>query len=209
MSLIQHAEAPYRLGLTGGIGSGKSTVAKRLQQRGATLIDADQISRSLTAAGGAALPAIAAAFGPELIDAQGALDRGRMRELVFADPEARQRLEGILHPLIAEQTQRLQQQALSQNNKLVVHDIPLLVESGRWRPQLDGVLVVDCRESTQIERVMARNGLSQVAVQSILAAQASRAQRLAAADWVLYNDEGVTIESLNASTDQIATWFGL
>ena len=93
--------------------------------------------------------------------------------------------------------------------KLVVHDIPLLVESGHRQRELDAILVVDCRESTQIARVMARSGLTAQAVQSIIAAQASRQQRLAAADWVIYNDEGVTIEALNAYTDQIAAWFGL
>lgn len=199
----------FRLGLTGGIGSGKSTVAQRLQERGATLIDADHISRSLTAVGGAALSRIAQTFGADLIDGQGALNRARMRELVFADRRARQQLEGILHPLIAEQTNQLHQAAIAADSKLIVHDIPLLVESGHWRGKLDGVLVVDCRESTQIERVMARSGLSLEAVQNIIAAQATRAQRLAAADWVLYNDEGITINSLNAYTDQIAAWFGL
>ena len=201
--------SPFRLGLTGGIGSGKSTIAQRLQERGATLIDADHISRSLTAIGGAALPSIAQSFGADLIDTQGALNRARMRELVFADPKARQQLEGILHPLIAEQTRRQHETAIAAGSKLIVHDIPLLVESGHWRGKLDGVLVVDCRESTQVERVMARSGLTQDVVQNIIAAQAKRVQRLAAADWVLYNDEGITIDSLNAYTDQIAAWFGL
>lgn len=200
---------PFRLGLTGGIGSGKSTVAHRLAQCGATVIDADAISRSLTAAGGLALPTIAQMFGDDLIDASGALNRARMRELVFADSTARQRLEGILHPLIADQTRLQYEAAMAAGCKLVVHDIPLLVESKRWQRELDGVLVVDCRESTQIERVMARNGLTHEAVQAIITAQASRAQRLAVADWVLYNDEGITIEALNAFTDQIAAWFGL
>lgn len=199
---------PFRLGLTGGIGSGKSTVAQRLAQRGATVIDADAISRGLTASGGAALPAIARMFGDDLIDAAGALNRARMRELVFADSTARQRLESILHPMIADQTSLQHEAAIAAGSKLVVHDIPLLVESKRWRRELDGVLVVDCRESTQIERVMARNHLSADAVQAIITAQASRAQRLAAADWVLYNDEGITIDALNAFTDQIAAWFG-
>lgn len=203
------ATSAFRLGLTGGIGSGKSTAAQRLQERGATLIDADQISRSLTAVGGAALPRIAQVFGSDLIDTQGALNRTRMRELVFADPHARQTLEGIVHPLIAEQTRLQHEAAIAAGSKLIVHDIPLLVESGHWRSKLDGVLVVDCRESTQIQRVVARNGLSADAVQNIIAAQATRAQRLSAADWVLYNDEGITIDSLNAYTDQIATWFGL
>jgi dephospho-CoA kinase len=206
-ALPEHS--PFRLGLTGGIGSGKSTVAARLQARGATLIDADHISRSLTAVGGVALPLIAQAFGADLIDAQGALNRARMRELVFADPSARQRLEAILHPLIAEQTRQQHEAAVLAGSKLIVHDIPLLVESGHWRTRLDGVLVVDCRESTQTERVMARSALSREAVQAIIDAQATRAQRLAAADWVVYNDDGVTIEALHAYTDQIAAWFGL
>lgn len=201
--------SPFRLGLTGGIGSGKSTVAARLQACGATLIDADHISRSLTASGGMALPLIAQAFGANLIDAQGALNRARMRELVFADPSARQRLEAILHPLIADQTRQQHEAAVAAGSKLIVHDIPLLVESGHWRTRLDGVLVVDCRESTQIERVMARSALSREAVQAIIDAQATRAQRLATADWVIYNDDGVTIETLHAYTDQIAAWFGL
>ncbi len=201
--------SPFRLGLTGGIGSGKSTVAARLQARGATLIDADHISRSLTASGGLALPLIAQAFGADLIDAHGALNRARMRELVFADSSARQRLEAILHPLIAEQTRQQHEAAVAAGSKLIVHDIPLLVESGHWRTRLDGVLVVDCRESTQTERVMARSALSREAVQAIIDAQATRAQRLVAADWVVYNDDGVTIETLHAYTDQIAAWFGL
>lgn len=202
-------QAPYRLGLTGGIGSGKSTVAQRLQYLGATIIDADQISRSLTAAGGAALPAIAQAFGADLITDDGALNRTRMRELVFAQGDARQRLEAILHPRIAEHTEQQYLQAVNEGRKLVVHDIPLLVESKRWRTELHGILVIDCRESMQIERVMARSGLAYEAVKAIIAAQASRSQRLAAADWVIYNDEGTSIDALNAYTDQIAAWFGL
>ena len=200
---------PYRLGLTGGIGSGKSTVAQRLQARGATIIDADHISRSLTATGGAALPAIAQVFGADLIDAQGALNRVRMRELVFSSPDARHQLEGILHPMIAEQTRQQHEAAIACGSKLIVHDIPLLVESGHWRTRLDGVLVVDCQESTQIARVMARNSMSADAVQAIMATQASRAQRLAAADWVIYNDADVSLDTLHTFTDQIATWFGL
>lgn len=201
--------SPFRLGLTGGIGSGKSTVAAQLALRGASIIDADQISRSLTAPAGAALPEIARSFGPELIDANGALDRARMRELVFQQPAARQQLEAIIHPLVARQTALEVQQATDGGCALIVHDIPLLVESGRWPALLDAVLVVDCRTETQIARVMARNGLPRDAVQAIIAAQATRAARLAAADWVLYNDEAMTIEALHACTDRISAWFGL
>ena len=208
MSLVT-SPLPFRLGLTGGIGSGKSTVAQRLQARGATVIDADHISRSLTATGGAALPAIAEAFGADLIDEQGALNRARMRELVFSSPASRRQLEGILHPMIAEQTRLQHEAAVAAGCKLVVHDIPLLVESGHWRTKLDGVLVVDCQESTQIARVMARSNLSAEAAQAIIATQATRAQRLAAADWVIYNDADVSLDTLHTFTDQIATWFGL
>lgn len=208
-SALSHPVRTFRLGLTGGIGSGKSTVAQRLAEREAAVIDADQISRSLTASGGAALPAIAQQFGSDLIQTDGALDRARMRELVFAQADARQKLEAIVHPLIAQQTQAKVQQAINEGCRLIVHDIPLLIESGHWRAQLDGVLVVDCRESTQIERVMARSGLSHEAVQAIIAAQASREQRMAAADWVLYNDEAMSLENLHTFTDQIATGFGL
>ena len=207
----KHSQAtPFRLGLTGGIGSGKSTVAQRFMERGAAIIDADQISRSMTAAGGPALPMIAQTFGSELIDAStGALDRVRMRELVFSDPTARQRLEAIVHPLISEESARQVQAATAERRKLIVHDLPLLVESKHWRSQLDAIVVVDCRASTQIERVIQRNNLTPQSVEAIIQAQASREQRLAAADWVIYNDEGVTIGALHAFTDQIADGFGL
>lgn len=200
---------PFRLGLTGGIGSGKSTVATQLGLRGAAVIDADQISRALTATGGMALPLIAQVFGPELIGPDGALDRARMRSLAFAQSDARQRLEAIIHPLVAQQTAQQVVQATHEGRALIVHDIPLLVESGRWRAQLDAVLVVDCREETQIHRVMARNNLSREAVQAIMAAQAGRHERLAAADWTLYNDDTMDLEALRACTDRISAWFGL
>ena len=205
---MPHA-TPLRLGLTGGIGSGKSTVAQRFAARGAAVVDADQISRGMTAVGGAALPSIAKAFGAGLIDADGALDRARMRALVFDDPGKRQQLEAIIHPLVTAESTRQVQAAVAQGRRLIVHDLPLLVESGHWRAELDSVLVVDCRESTQIERVATRSGLQPEAVRAIMAAQASRAQRLAAADWVIYNDEGVTLDALHTNTDQIAAWFGL
>ena len=163
----------------------------------------------MTAVGGAALPSIAKAFGAGLIDADGALDRARMRALVFDDPGKRQQLEAIIHPLVTAESARQVQAAVAQGRRLIVHDLPLLVESGHWRAELDSVLVVDCRESTQIERVTTRSGLQPEAVRAIMAAQASRAQRLAAADWVIYNDEGLSIDGLHAFTDQIAAWFGL
>jgi dephospho-CoA kinase len=197
-----------RWGLTGGIGSGKSTVAQMLQTLGAAVIDADQIARSLTATGGQGIAAIRHLFGKQAIDAHGAMDRGFMRQLVFAEPDARQRLEGILHPLIGQQTALRAQQAQDQGAPCVVFDVPLLVESGRWRQQVHGVLVVDCEEETQISRVMQRSGLERPAVEQIIAAQASRAQRRAAADCVIYND-GLDLSGLRQQVLSISAWLRL
>jgi dephospho-CoA kinase len=189
---------PLRIGLTGGIGSGKSTVGQMLQARGAALIDADAIARSVTAAHGSAIPAIAQTFGPEFITAEGAMDRDRMRAHVFRHPPAKQALEAIIHPLVMQEAQRQAQEAIAKGHQTLVFDVPLLVESGaRWRTQVDRVLVVDCLEETQIQRVMARNGLSREVIQSIISAQATRAQKLAAADWVIHN-EGLDLEALEA-----------
>jgi dephospho-CoA kinase len=194
---------PLRIGLTGGIGSGKSTVGQMLQARGAAVIDADAIARQVTAAHGVAMPAIAQTFGPEFITADGALDRERMRAHVFTQPQAKQALEAIIHPLVAQESQRQAQEALTKGHNTLVFDVPLLVESGaRWRTEVDRVLVVDCSEATQIQRVMARNGLSRETVQSIIAAQASRAQKLAAADWVIDND-GISLEALRAHVENL------
>ena len=189
---------PLRIGLTGGIGSGKSTVSQMLQARGAALIDADAIARSVTAAHGSAIPAIAQTFGPEFITAEGAMDRDRMRAHVFRHPPAKQALEAIIHPLVMQEAQRQAQEAIAKGHQTLVFDVPLLVESGaRWRTQVDRVLVVDCLEETQIQRVMARNGLSREVIQSIISTQATRAQKLAAADWVIHN-EGLDLEALEA-----------
>jgi len=199
-----------RIGLTGGIGSGKSTVAAMLVEQGAALIDADAISRACTAAGGAALPAIAREFGPQLIAADGALDRAAMRELVFRDPGARQRLEAIVHPLVGAETERQARQALAQGRRLLVFDVPLLVESiERWRQRVDRIVVVDCEPETQIARVMARNQLPRAQVEQILAAQASRAQRLAVADAVIFNGADVTLQALRAQVRQLVDAFGI
>jgi dephospho-CoA kinase len=182
--------------LTGGIGSGKSTVAQLLQARGAAVIDADAIARNVTAAHGAAMPAITRTFGAEFITPDGALDRERMRAHVFSQPEAKQALEAIIHPLVSQETQQQAQAAISKGHRTLVFDVPLLVEAGeRWRPQVDRILVVDCLEETQIQRVIARNGLSREDVQRIISAQASRVQKLAAADWVIYND-GISLDTL-------------
>lgn len=200
--------AAVRLGLTGGIGSGKSTVAQILVQAGAAHMDADAIARSVTAAGGAAIAAIRDAFGDSLIDAGGALDRDRMRALAFTDATAKKRLEAIVHPLVGLETARQAQQALDAGRGLLVFDIPLLVESGRWRQQLDRILVVDCEPATQISRVTARSGLAAAAVEAIIAAQVPRSQRLAAADCVIYND-GITLDELGRQIRQLAQRFGL
>ena len=177
-----------RIGLTGGIGSGKSTLAQLLVARGVDLIDADALSRQLTAAHGAAMPDIEKEFGPAFMAADGSLARERMRQLVFSQPKARLRLQALLHPRILAALTEQEMQLINQGKPLVVLDIPLLVESAHWRQKVDRVLVVDCSQNTQIRRVMQRSGMAAEAVQAIMATQASREQRLAAADWVVAND---------------------
>jgi len=188
-----------RVGLTGGIGSGKSTVAMRLVELGAELIDTDAIARSLTLAGGAAIEPIREAFGAEFIDTGGALDRSRMREAAFADVEARRRLEGILHPRIGLEVER---RVASSTVPLTVLDIPLLVESGRWRRRVDRVWVVDCAEEVQLARVMARSGWTESAVRAVIVQQASRAARRAAADAVIHNED-IALDELLAEVDAL------
>jgi dephospho-CoA kinase len=197
-----------RVGLTGGIGSGKSTVLHMLAQLGAATIDADAISRSTTAAGGAAIPAIASLFGADFITAEGALDRDRMRQHAYADPGARKLLEDIIHPLVGLESARQVQAALDAGVRCIVFDIPLLVESGRWRSKVDRVLVVDCSPETQVERVVARSALEPGQVRAIMAAQASRAQRLQAADIVLFNED-LTLDQLRDNVVQVARRLGL
>ena len=193
------AHRPLRIGLTGGIGSGKSTVADMLTALGAGLIDADQAARTITSPGGAALAPIAEAFGPHLIQPDGQLDRAALRERVFQDPEARRLLESITHPLVADHMA----QALRESSApVVVFDIPLLVESKRWRHRLDAILVVDCSAETQFTRVKARNGWPDDTIRAVLNAQASRLQRLQAADHCLCND-GIGIETLR---HEVAIW---
>jgi len=197
-----------RIGLTGGIGSGKSTVAAMLAELGASIIDADAISRQLTAAGGAAMPAIASAFGAGFVNASGALDREAMRKQVFSDPGSKRRLEAIIHPLVASQTAAQALIAERTGAPCVVFDVPLLVESGHWRAQLHQVLVIDCTESRQISRVMQRSAWTREAVQLVMAGQADRAQRLAAADLCIYN-ETVSLVELAALVRSVAQRFGL
>ena len=173
------------VGLTGGIGSGKTTVADRFGALGVTLVDTDLIAHGLTGPDGAAMPAIREAFGGSVIAADGRLDRAAMRELAFGDPQARKRLERILHPMIRDESDRQLAHAASAYAILVV---PLLVEGGKPRERVQRVLVIDCRPETQIERVMRRNALPREQVLAILGAQASREQRLAAADDLIDND---------------------
>ena len=180
------ASRPLRIGLTGGIGSGKSTVARQLVALGATLVDADAISRATTASGGAAIESIRTAFGDDMIGADGALDRDRMRQRVFSDPVARTTLERIVHPLVRAEIER---QCARARGDCVVLDIPLLVESPAWRQQVHAVWVVDCPPDTQIDRVMRRNGWPREQVTAVLATQASREQRLAVADTVIDNGD--------------------
>jgi len=178
--------SPFVVGLTGGIGSGKSTVADLFVAQGAGLVDTDVIARELTLTDGAAMPMLTAEFGPHIVAADGALDRAAMRQLAFADPSARSRLEGILHPLIR---QISSERCRAASEPYVILAVPLLVESGTYRERCDRIVVVDCPETLQIQRVMARNGLSDKEVKAIMAAQATRQQRLAAADDVVVNDD--------------------
>ena len=173
------------VGLTGGIGSGKSAAADLFAARGIAVIDTDAIAHALSKADGAAMPAIRAEFGDAVAAADGALDRAAMRAIVFADPPARKRLEAILHPLIRSESER-QLAAASAPYAILV--VPLLIESGSYRKRVNRVAVVDCREETQIARVMSRSGLARAEIERILAAQATRAERLAAADDIIDND---------------------
>jgi dephospho-CoA kinase len=196
----------YIVGLTGGIGSGKSAAAQIFETLGATVIDTDAIAHALTVPGGAAIKPIRAAFGAEYLSAEGALDRARMRALVFADAEKKQQLEAILHPMIRARTSELVQAARS---PYIILMVPLLIESGDYRRRCQRILVVDCPEQTQVERVAARSGLAAAQVRAIMANQVSRAARLAAADDVIDNSQGLPqlrpqVEALHARYLQFA-----
>jgi dephospho-CoA kinase len=179
------------VGLTGGIGSGKSAAAEEFARLGATVVDTDEIAHQLTQAGGAAIPQVERIFGRDAIGASGAMDRKAMRERVFADPAARKALEGLLHPLIREESQR---RIAAAAGPYVVHVVPLLVESPDYRSRVDRVLVVDAPEAQRIARVRARSRLSEQEVRAIMGSQASNAERLAAADDVL--DNSGTLDAL-------------
>jgi dephospho-CoA kinase len=184
------------VGLTGGIGSGKSAAADEFARLGAAVVDTDVISHRLTAAGGAAIPAIRQAFGDGFVLPSGALDRAKMREHVFADPAARKRLEGLMHPMIRAESDR---EIAGASGRYVVHVVPLLVESGDYRRRVDRVLVVDCPEAVQVARVRARSGMAEAQARAIVRAQVSRAERLKAADDVIDNSG-----SLDALRRQVA-----
>jgi dephospho-CoA kinase len=191
------------VGLTGGIGSGKSTVAQMLVGLGAHLVDTDAIARQLTGAGGAALPAIRHAFGDGVFDAQGQLDRAALRERVFGDEAQRRRLESLLHPLIGAQARAQAEAGQAAGAAMIVFDVPLLTESTHWRDRVDRVLVVDCPEDMQVRRVAARPGWTEAAARRVMATQATRGERRAIADAVLFND-GVDLQALH--TQVVALW---
>lgn len=215
MSSLQPVQRSQKMGLTGGIGSGKSTVARMLVEQGAALIDADAISREVTSPGGSAIEQITRQFGSRAITLAGAMDRDVMRELVFNDPAIKRQLEAIIHPLVGLESVRLAATAASAGRACILFDIPLLVESNRWRQQLDQVLVVDCSEATQVSRVLARQSQPGMhghwtldAVQKVIALQASRAHRRAAADACIYND-GLSLDALSSLVRQLSHRFGL
>jgi dephospho-CoA kinase len=200
---------PLRLGLTGGIGSGKSTVASIMASAGAAVMDADAISRSLTIPGGRAIPAILAEFGEQLIAPDGAMNRDAMRALVFSNPESKRQLEAIIHPLVGQVLQEESVAAIAAGHACLVYDVPLLVESGeRWRRQVDLVCVVDCSVETQIQRVMSRNQLGRTEIERIISQQASRQQRLGCADAVIFN-EGIDLAHLKQLVHEMMARFGL
>ncbi|MDR6385650.1 dephospho-CoA kinase [Paraburkholderia caribensis] len=189
----------FAVGLTGGIGSGKSTVADLFAKRGVTLVDTDVIAHRITAPQGLAMPSIATEFGPSFVAEDGSLDRARMRALVFSDETARKRLEAITHPLIRAETERQRQQA---PGPYVIVVVPLLVESGSWKTRVNRVLAIDCSVETQIARVMRRNAFTREQVLAIIARQATREARLAAADDVIVNDNR-SLEELDVDVDQL------
>lgn len=196
---MTEAASGFIVGLTGGIGSGKSAAADMFAALGAAVVDADQIAHELTAPDGAAMAAIRSAFGASVIAADGALDRLAMRRLVFSDGAVKSRLEGILHPLIRRESQRRCQAGLASGAPYVVLVVPLLVESGTYRSRVARILVIDCAEETQVQRVMARNRMNREEVARIMATQATRAQRMKAADDSVNND--TNLDSLRSQIE--------
>lgn len=190
----------FCIGLTGGIASGKSTVSERLAQLGAGIVDTDVIAHQLTQAGGAAMHAITAAFGTDFLNADGSLNRGAMRARVFGNPAERARLEAILHPMIHTLTRELGEKVAGD---YVVFVVPLLVESPRWRQQVDRIVVVDCEPSVQLQRLVQRSGISVEQAAQMIAAQASREQRLAAGDITVqnHNDKVMLLQAIDTLHD--------
>lgn len=192
------------IGLTGGIGSGKSTVAAMLARHGATIVDTDAIARQLTLPRGAAVAAVAEAFGNSILDADGGLDRAAMRDLVFSDTTARRRLEAILHPMIGAEAGR----QAGATAGAVVFDVPLLAESSHWRDRVERVLVVDCLEATQLARVLQRPGWTLQTAKAVIAQQASRSARRACADAVIFND-GLSLDELDLEVGSLCKAWSL
>ena len=202
----------YVVGLTGGIGSGKSAAADLFAAHGVAVIDTDAIAHALSKADGAAMPLIRAGFGDGVVGSDGALDRAAMRAMVFADPAARKRLEAILHPLIRGESER-QLAAASATAPYAILVVPLLIEAGDYRKRMNRIAVVDCAETTQIARVMSRSGLARPEIERILAAQARRSERLAAADDIIDNDGDLAalaprIERLHVNYLALSRQFG-
>ena len=190
--------SPYIVGLTGGIGSGKSAASEHFARLGASVVDTDLIAHALTAPGGGAIEALRTAFGDAMIAADGRLDRTAMRALAFREPDARRRLEAILHPMIRAESAR---ECLAATGPYVILAVPLLIETGGYRERCDRVCVVDCPEALQLERVRARSGLADAQVRAIIGAQATRTQRLTAADDVI--DNAGTLASLQAQVEHL------
>jgi dephospho-CoA kinase len=192
--------AARRVGLTGGIGSGKSTVAQLWVSLGALLVDTDAIAREITGPGGLGTEALVREFGPEVLDPGGGLDRSRMRDLAFFDPSVRRRLEEQLHPIIGRIA--LQRASQSPESRIVLFDVPLLSESSVWRQRCERIVVVDCSETTQVERVVRRSGWAEEHVRRVIAQQSSRERRRAIADAVIHND-GRSLAELQRDIEQL------
>jgi dephospho-CoA kinase len=180
-----------KIGLTGGIGSGKSAVAQLLEKKGAFIIDTDKIAHQITSSNGQAMTQIKAEFGDAFVNTDGSLNRSAMRELVFNNPKAKAKLENITHPLIHQETERLEQEAIKNKPPYIVFMIPLLIESGRWLnqtpPKIECLLVVDCPKELQVQRVVQRNEINPELIEKIIATQASREKRTEVADYIIDN----------------------